>query len=116
MWYNESAVNRNLWQCLGKPAGRKLSEESFPPDPFSKTFIPFLWIGATAPIHKNKVKFSEGSLRENPFSKGFPSIEFPDTTINSSFSTWEEHIAGNCAGEICGGLTKLELCGIMEMR
>ena len=62
----------------GSLLGGKLSEESFSPDPFSKTFIPFLWIEAIAPIHKNKVKFSEGSLRENPFSKGFPSTGFPE--------------------------------------
>ena len=62
----------------GSLLGENFLRKVFPQTPFSKTFIPFLWIGAIAPIHKNKVKFSEGSLRENPFSKGFPSTSFPE--------------------------------------
>ena len=56
----------------GSLLGEKLSEESFSPDPFSKTFIPFFLIGAIASMRTNKVKFSEGSLRGTLLQKGSP--------------------------------------------
>ena len=83
-------------------SGKTFLRKGSSPNPFPKTFNPnFSQIGRLKIIkspanHAGRAlsvknlswKFLEGSLRDNPFSKGFPSIIFIKTSLYISHYPW----------------------------